>query len=200
MLDLADEIISYAKSQNDCHILRKTIDHVVNFGLECVKEGIKYSKEANFDDNDDGGIRKVLLLLNQISSPHNETCRHSIVIARELLKLLEAKSQVENSEMNLLRLMADVVDPQHCFEAMSLWLPNHDSITTKSIIPILKRCLIRGPQSMEEGQHEISKALHRVRNLRFKETRQQITVSDNNAISDMTIWEQMEQGIAMIDK
>jgi hypothetical protein len=196
MLDLAQEIISNVKYQNDSNIIRKTVGHLVNLGLECVKGGISYDK-VQFDDNAD--IRKVLILLNKTSSSPLNFCRNSIHISRELVKLLNGCAQVDNCDVNLLRLMADIVSPRDCLEAMSIWLPS-DRISIVSIIPIVRRCLTRGPQFVADGEDEISSALHRVRRLRLKKNTQQIESINRVRRSEMTVWEQMKQGVAIMDK
>lgn len=196
-LDLAHEIVSNIKHQNDYTIIRKTIDHLVDLGLECVRGGINY-EEVQFDDG--CYIRKVLILLNAISSSRLDgPYRISIHVPRELMKLLNGCTHVDNCAVNLLRLMADIVSPKDCLEAMSLWLP-HEGITTESVIPILRKCLMRGPQHIGDGEYEISSALHRVRSIRLKENTQQSNAMTTVKRSDMSVWEQMKQGVAVIDK
>jgi hypothetical protein len=196
-LDLAHEIVFNVKNQNDYSIIRKTIDHLVNLGLECVQGGINYD-EVQFDDG--CYIRKVLILLNAISSSRLDGAYGiSVHVPRELVKLLNGCTHVDNCEVNLLRLMADIVSPKDCLEAMSLWLP-HEGISTESVIPILRKCLMRGPQHIGDGEDEISSALHRVRSIRLKETTQQNNSMATVKRSDMSVWEQMKQGVAIMDK
>jgi len=196
-LDLAEEIISNVQNQNDSTIIQKTINHLVNLGIECVKDGIHY-EDVQFDD--DCNIRKVLILLNKISSFQQSICQCPILISRVLIKLLNGCEHVDNNtEVNLLRLMADIVSPRDCLKAMSRW-PPCDRLSTQSIIPILRKCLCRGPEYVQDGEDEISAALHRVRTLRLDGNARQRDSTFKVRRSDMTIWEQMKQGVATMDK
>lgn len=193
-LELSGEIIARAKKESECELLTKTVRHLMTIAMNCINEG----QEMNFDR---ALVKEVLALFNRLETSKHKVCRESIVVSEELLKLLAASTATNHSsEEDLATLMADISSPRSYLKAMSAWTPS-EQVSMSSMVSILKRCLIRGLEVNNEGSDEISFALLRIREIRQKVTEDPSKAEVQDVVnSGLSIWEQMEQGNAIINK
>jgi hypothetical protein len=192
-LELSGELISKAKKMSDCELLKKTVRHLMSIAMNCINTG----HESTFDRV---LVGKVLGLLNNLENSRHKVCRESIIVSEELLKLLAASTAANHSEEDLATLMTNVCSPRSYLKAISAWTPS-EQVPMSSMVSTLRKCLMRGLEVNTEGNDEISFALLRIREIRQKGKEDQSNAEmQDSANHGLTIWEQMEQGSAIINK
>jgi len=191
-LELSSEIISKAKKQSDCELLTKTVRHLMSIATNSINEGMSSQFDCTI-------LKKVLVLLHDLEASKHKVCRESINVPEELLKLLNASTEKQQHEENITMLMSNVCSPRSYLKSIFAWEPS-EHVPMLTMVSILRSCLVRGLEASIDGSDEISFALLRIREIRQKGMKDQNNAELQQFNSGLSIWEQMEQGSAIINK
>ena len=193
-LELSSEIISKAKKQSDCELLMKTVRHLMSIATNSINEGMPSQFDSTL-------LKKVLVLLHDLEASKHKVCRESINVPEELLKLLNASTAKQQHEEDITMLMSNVCSPRSYLKSIFAW-ESSEHVPMLTMVSMLRTSLVRGLEVSIDGSDadEISFALLRIREIHQKGMKDQSNSELHQLRSGLSIWEQMEQGSAIINK